>query len=78
MPRFYSGVTLIFYICQCISQVVKCDLFLCFHDTCLNFQNKDINKIENQLNDDFCNICDWFVDNKISIHLMCIRQNQYF
>ena len=32
------------------------------------FVNKDINKIENQLNEDFCNICDWFVDNKLSIH----------
>ena len=31
-------------------------------------QHKDINKIENQLNEDFCNICDWFVDNKLSIH----------
>ena len=24
--------------------------------------------IENQLNEDFCNICDWFVDNKLRIH----------
>ena len=35
---------------------------------CLGCQHKDINKIENQLNEDFCNICDWFVDNKLSIH----------
>ena len=25
-------------------------------------------KFEKQLNEDFCNICDWFVDNKLSIH----------
>ena len=31
------------------------------------FQHKDINKIENQLNKDFCNLCNWFVD-KLSIH----------
>ena len=31
-------------------------------------QHKDINKVENQLNEDFSNICDWFVDNKLSIH----------
>ena len=31
-------------------------------------QHKDSNKIENQLNEDFCNICDWFLDNKLSIH----------
>ena len=43
-------------------------LFLCADDTCLVCQHKDINKIENQLNEDFSNICDWFVDNKLSIH----------
>ena len=32
------------------------------------FVNKDIIKLENQLNEDFCNICHWFVDNKLSIH----------
>ena len=24
--------------------------------------------MENQLNEDFCNVCDWFVNNKLSIH----------
>ena len=51
-----------------MSQAVKCDLFLYADDTCLVCQHKDINRIENQLNGDFCNICDWFVDNKLSIH----------
>ena len=27
-----------------------------------------INKTENQLNEDFYNIYDWFMDNKLSIH----------
>ena len=49
-------------------QAAKYDLFLYADDTCLVCQHKDINKIENQLNEDFCNICDWFVDNKLSIH----------
>ena len=51
-----------------MSQAIECDLFLYADDTCLVCQHKDINKIENQLNEDFCNICDWFVDNKLSIH----------
>ena len=51
-----------------MSQAVKFDLFLYADDTRLVCQHKDINKIENQLNEDFCNICDWFVDNKLSIH----------
>ena len=40
-----------------MSQAVKCDLFLYADDTCLVCQRKDINKIENQLNEDFYNIC---------------------
>ena len=52
-----------------MSQAAKCDLFLYADDISLVCQHKDIiNKIENQLNEDFCNICDWFVDNKLSIH----------
>ena len=34
----------------------------------LIFQHNDINIIEQQLNINFSNICDWFVDNKLSIH----------
>ena len=48
--------------------VVKCDLFLYFDDTCLVFQSKNVKDIERQLNEDFANICDCFVDNKLSIH----------
>ena len=38
-----------------ISQAVKC-------------QHKDINESEKQVNTDFESICDWFADNKLSIH----------
>ena len=51
-----------------MSQAVKCDLFLHTNDSCLVCQHKDFNEIEKQLNIDFSNICDWFVDNKLSIH----------
>ena len=43
---------------------VKYDLFLCADDTRLVFQSKNVKDIEEQLNEDFANICDWFVDNK--------------
>ena len=46
----------------------KCELFLYADDTCLIFQHSDINEIEIQLNKNFSLICDWFVDNKLSIH----------
>ena len=51
-----------------MSQAVNRDFFLYVDDTCLVCRHKDISKIENQLNEDFCNICDWFLDNEISIH----------
>ena len=51
-----------------MSQAVRCNLFLYADDTCLVCQHKDINEIEKQLNKDFESICDWFVDNKLSIH----------
>ena len=38
-----------------MSQAVKCDPFLNTDDTCLVCQHKDINEIENQLNEYFCN-----------------------
>ena len=49
-------------------QSVVCDLFLYADDSCLVYQHKVLSKIEEQSNKDFTNICDWFVDNKLSIH----------
>ena len=51
-----------------MSQAVKCSIFPYADDTCLVCQHKDIDEIEKQLNKDFESICDWFVDNKLSIH----------
>ena len=47
---------------------VKCDLFWHADDTCLVLQSKNVKDIEKQLSEDFANISDWFVDNKLSIH----------
>jgi len=49
-------------------QAVQCELLLYADDTCLIFQHSDIKEIESQLNKNFSFICDWFVDNKLSIH----------
>ena len=49
-------------------QAVNCELLLYADDTCLIFQHKDVKVIEKQLNYNFNSICDWFVDNKLSIH----------
>ena len=49
-------------------QAVKCELLLYADDTCLIFQHNDIKEIQTQLNKTFSLICDWFVDNKLSIY----------
>ena len=49
-------------------QAVDCDLFLYADDTCLLYQHKDLDRINKELTKNVCNICDWFVDNKLSIH----------
>ena len=51
-----------------MSQAVTCDLLLYADDSCLVYEGGNINEIENKLNKDFNSLCDWFVDNKLSIH----------
>ena len=65
---FILGPLLFLLYVNDMVQAINCDLLLYADDTGLIFQHKDINIIEQQLNGNFSNICDWFVDNKLSIH----------
>jgi hypothetical protein len=47
---------------------VNCEMLLYADDTCLVFQAKDLDTISDGLNTEFNKLCDWFVDNKLSIH----------
>ena len=49
-------------------QAVQSDLLLYADDTCLVYSDKNVLNIEKQLNNDFNSLCDWFEDNKLSIH----------
>ena len=49
-------------------QAIKSKLLLYAEDSCVLYQHKEVKAIEQQLNEDFANLCDWFVDNKLSIH----------
>ena len=51
-----------------IPQAVKCDILLYADDTCLLFQHKNIKLIEQELNKNFADLCEWFVENRLSIH----------
>ena len=37
-------------------------------DTCIFYQYEDAKKIETVLNKEFSSLCQWFIDNKLSIH----------
>ena len=49
-------------------QAVNSELLLYADDTCLIYMVKDIQKIEEQLNSDFTSLCEWFIDDKLSVH----------
>ena len=49
-------------------QAVQSSLFLYADDTCLVYSNKNTSLVEERLNIDFNSLCDWFEDNKLSIH----------
>ena len=49
-------------------QAVGCDIFLYADDTCLLYQHKDLDQINKELPQNFFDIFDWFVNNKLSIH----------
>ena len=61
-----------------MTQAVTSTLLLYADNSCILYQHKDVVQIEKRLNEDFENICDWFVDNKLSIHFGEVRQNLFF
>ena len=52
-----------------MKQAVDCDLFLYADNSCLVYQHRDVKEIERNLNKNFSDVCDWFVDNKLNVHL---------
>ena len=53
---------------QAVSIMKQADLLLCADDSCLIFQHKHVTEIKKHLNNDFSNLCEWFLYNKLSIH----------
>ena len=49
------------------AQIVKCD-YLYADDSSLVETEKDIKIIEENLNNKFNYLCNWFIENKLSIH----------
>ena len=62
------GLLLFLIYVSDMQQAVKSTLLLYTDDSCILYQHKEVDEIEKHLNKDFENICDWFVDNKLSTH----------
>ena len=57
-----------------MTQAVSSTLLLYADNSCILYQHKDV-EIETRLNEDFENLCDWFVDNNLSIHFREDKKN---
>ena len=51
-----------------MARAVDCELLLYADDSCLIFRDKSIEHIESNLNRNFNTLCDWFLENRLSIH----------
>ena len=51
------------------TKAVVSDSLLYADNICIVFQHKNVTEIKKQLLRDFPSLCDWFVHNKLSIHL---------
>ena len=69
VPQGLILVPLLFLIyVNDMKQAVSSNLLLYADDSCLVFQHKHVTEIEKHVNNDFSNLCEWFLDNKLSIH----------
>jgi len=51
-----------------MQQAIDCNLYLFADDSCLVYTGDDVNEINRVLNKNFNSLCDWLVENKLSIH----------
>ena len=52
-----------------LPQAVASYSLLYTNDTCIVFQHENVTDLEKQLLKDFSSLCDWFVDNKLCVHI---------
>ena len=55
------------YINDILQALSNTNAYLYADDTGIFCQHKYVTEIENALNKEFANVCDWFIDNKLSI-----------
>ena len=67
-PGYILGPLIFLMHVNDMTQTRKCDLYLYADDSCLVYTCRDVHAIEDILNKTFNSLCDWFVENKVSIH----------
>ena len=73
VPQGYILVPLLFLLCiNDLPQAVGSNSLIHADDVCIFFQHKSEIEIGKQLIRDFSSMRDWFVDNKLSIHLYTV------
>ena len=67
--RLYSWTTPFSIICKWSSPIVtRRRLLFVYRWHLIFYQHEDVKKTENVLNKEFSSLCQWFIDNKLSIH----------
>ena len=60
-------MTVSLYVNSMKTALKNCDLWLYTNDTCILHSHQNVKFIERNLNYDFNNLGEWFIDNKLSI-----------
>ena len=58
----------LFYVNDLPQSLSDAGSYLYADDTCIFYQHDDVHKIKNFLNKEFSSFCQWFINNKLSIH----------
>ena len=68
--RVYFWSPFVFYLCErdATSSQINFTFVSRWFISCILYQHKKVAEIKKLLNKDFENVCDWFVENKLSIH----------
>ena len=61
-------ILFIFYVNAMKTAMKNCDLRFYADDTCTHHSHQDFTFIKRNLNYDFNNLCEWFIDSKLSMH----------
>ena len=63
-----GSLLFLLYVNDLFQSLSDAGFYLYADDACIFYQHEDVKKTENVLNKEFSLLCQWFIDNKLSIH----------